>query len=78
MGSGDFAFGTGSGDIVLTLPRGASADIHAETDDGEIEVALDTEGRYTVREEDEIRLKIGGGGSKVDMGTGSGDIRIRN
>jgi len=75
---GEFNVGTGSGDVTLSLPAGASADVHAETHRGEIKVALGDDVQYRYREDDEIELTVGGGGAKVDLGTGSGDIRIRN
>ena len=64
--------------IVLTLPRGASADIHAETDGGSISVNLDDEVDYKYKEDDEVELTVGDGAAQVELGTGSGDIRIRN
>jgi hypothetical protein len=74
---GKFNVGTGSGDVTLSLPSDASADVHAETHRGQIEVALG-DVQYRHREDDEIEFTVGGGGASVDLGTGSGDIRIRN
>jgi hypothetical protein len=78
MGEGKFNVGTGSGDIVLTMPPGASADVHAETNSGEIEVDLGKQAQFSKQEKDEVRLTVGNGGASVDLGTGSGDIRIRS
>jgi hypothetical protein len=60
------------------MPTGASADVHAETHKGEIKVELGGDVQYRYRETDEIELTVGGGGASVELGTGSGDIRIRD
>jgi hypothetical protein len=78
MGNGEYNVGTGSGRIVLTMPRGVSADVHAETDNGRIAVELDDQVEFRQQDEDEVRLSIGGGGARVKLGTGGGDIRIQN
>lgn len=78
MGGGGFTIGTGSGDITLTLPAGSSADVHAETDGGAIEVALGGDVRYGYRSDEEVEFVVGGGGTRVRLGSGNGDIRIRD
>ena len=77
MGSGDMSVGTGSGDISLQLPAGLAADVHAETDRGEIEVDL-AGAEFQQRDEDEVRFTIGGGGSRITLGSGVGDITLRH
>jgi hypothetical protein len=76
MGRGEFEIGTGSGDIELTVSGGVSADVHAETNGGEIWVDL-AAAEFTTQEKDEVRLTVGGGDARVELGTGSGNIRIR-
>jgi hypothetical protein len=76
MGSGEFSVGTGSGDIEVGMPGGASADIHAETDRGEVKVDVAGPVKYSKHEKNEVRMTIGGGGARVKLGSGSGDIRI--
>ena len=76
MGDGEYSVGTGSGDIRFTLPPGASAEVHAETDGGEIVVDL-SDADFSYREEDEVRFAVGGGGATVRLGSGNGDIHLR-
>jgi DUF4097 and DUF4098 domain-containing protein YvlB len=78
MGDGEFNVGTGSGDITLRMPPGATADVHAETHGGKVTVDLDGPVAFDTREEDEVRMTVGQGGARVDLGSGSGDIQIRN
>lgn len=78
MGQGQYEVGTGSGDIDLTVPTGASAAVHAETHSGKIHVNLDAQVDFTKQEKDEVRLTVGGGEARVELGSGSGDIRIRS
>jgi hypothetical protein len=75
---GEYSVGTGSGDITLKMPAGASADVHAETDGGRITVDLAGEVQIRRQEPEEVRLSVGGGGASVDLGSGSGDIRIQD
>jgi DUF4097 and DUF4098 domain-containing protein YvlB len=76
MGRGKYEIGTGSGDIELTVAGGVSAEVHAETSGGNIVVDLDA-AEFSKRAEDEVRLTVGGGDARVELGTGNGDIRIR-
>jgi len=78
MGRGEYNVGTGSGDIVLGIPHGAGAEIHAETDRGRIDVELDDPTDFRRRESDEVRVDVNGGGAEISLGSGTGDIRIRN
>ena len=77
MGRGKCEIGTGSGDIELTVASGMSVDIHAETSDGKVLVDLGA-AEFSKRDDDEIRLTVGNGDARVELGTGSGDIRIRD
>lgn len=74
---GKISLGTGSGDIALDLPPDASAELHAETSSGEIELDLGNRARISQQEPDEVRLTVGAGEAEVELGSGSGDIRIR-
>jgi hypothetical protein len=78
MGDGDYDVGTGSGDITLRMPAGATADVHAETHGGRVTVDLAGDVDFRTQEKDEVRLTVGQGGARVDLGSGSGDIRISN
>lgn len=75
MGSGDFEIDTGSGSITLLVPDSAAADVNADTGSGSVRVDLDN---VTVlhKERDEMRFKIGSGGSRVELDSGSGSIRV--
>jgi hypothetical protein len=76
MGTGRFEIDTGSGSINLHLPPDASADVEAETGSGGIK--LDLAGSYDIRhkDDDEVRVVIGGGAARLVLDTGSGRIRI--
>lgn len=76
MARGKCEIGTGSGDIELTVAGGVSADVHAETSGGTIVVELPG-AAYTKQDKDEVRLTVGSGDARVELGTGSGDIHIR-
>lgn len=76
MGGGEYEIGTGSGDIELTVAGGVSADVHAETSGGKIVVDLDA-AEFSKRDVDEVRLTVGSGDARVELGSGNGDIHIR-
>lgn len=76
MGGGNISVGTGSGDIVLRMPGGTACDVHAETDGGRVDVQV-SGADFSTKEADEVRFTVGGGGSRVRLGSGNGDIRIR-
>jgi len=76
MGSGEYEIGTGSGDIELTLPGGVSASVHAESSGGTVAVDL-AAAEFSKQDKDEVHLTVGNGDARVELGTGSGDIRIR-
>ena len=76
VGRGEYEIGTGSGDIELTLPGGVSADVSAETSGGTVSVDLDA-AEFSKRAKDEVQLTVGNGDARIELGTGSGDIRIR-
>jgi hypothetical protein len=76
MGSGPFRVATGSGRVVLVVPRGASMEVHAETGRGGIDLDLHGEVNMTRNDPDEVAFTVGGGETRVRIGTGSGGIRI--
>lgn len=64
---------TGSGSATVTLPRGAAADLSAEGSSVTLDDAFAFSGR---RERGELVGRIGGGGDRIDIETGSGAVRI--
>jgi len=85
------AFSTLNGDIDLTLPAGAGADVVLRSDNGEIysdfDVALEKRparveserkhGKYRVEVSRELTGKIGAGGPELFLKTFNGDIALR-
>jgi DUF4097 and DUF4098 domain-containing protein YvlB len=73
---GDWRLDTGSGNVTARLPATAAFDLHAHTGSGEIDSdhPLTVQGKLSKHE---LRAKVRGGGYLLDVGTGSGDIRIQ-
>jgi lia operon protein LiaG len=65
---------TGSGDITLKVPPTLAADVDIETSSGEIET--DFEVAVTRHARDHMTGRIGEGGGKIDIETGSGGIKL--
>jgi hypothetical protein len=76
LGSGEVSIGTGSGDIDVDVPAGGGLDVHAETRGGEVNVQMSGV-EFSTQEDDEVRFTVGGGGTRVRLGSGNGDITIR-
>ena len=72
---GDWKIETGSGGVTLKLSAQASFNLHAHTGSGSIESSLPITIQGKVNRS-ELRGAVRGGGSLVNVGTGSGDIRI--
>ena len=74
--TGDADFHTVNGGITLTLPASLSAEVRAETVNGDIEsdFPLTVQGRFGPRR---VRGVIGNGGRTLDLGTVNGSIRLR-
>lgn len=76
-GRGDLYFHTVSGDVTLTVPKGFDADLSMSTVSGDIDsdfpVTLGN-GRMSRRR---LEARIGNGGRKLDVGTVSGDLKLR-
>jgi len=65
---------TGSGDITLRVPPTLAAEVDIETSSGEIET--DFEVAVTRHARDHMTGRIGEGGGKIDIETGSGGIKL--
>lgn len=65
---------TGSGDVRLTVPPTLAAEVDIETSSGEIET--DFEVAVTRHARDHMTGRIGDGGGKIDIETGSGGIKL--
>ncbi len=73
--SGAWKLEAGSGNVTLRLPSQAAFDLHAHTGSGSIESdhPITVQGKLNRHE---LRGKVRGGGALVEVGTGSGNIRI--
>ena len=69
-----FAFESASGDITLSVPEDANAELHVRTQ-GAINPGLPAESRVT-RHEAGFDATLGGGGSELTIRSDSGDVRI--
>ena len=65
---------TGSGDVTLKVPPTLAADVDIETSSGDIET--DFEVAVTRHARDHMTGRIGEGGGKIDIETGSGGIKL--
>jgi hypothetical protein len=74
-GAGGMEIETGSGDIALRLPAQGGFDLDLQTASGDI--SIDPELAIERTGENHLRGKVRGGGARVQIATGSGDIRLR-
>jgi DUF4097 and DUF4098 domain-containing protein YvlB len=65
---------TGSGDVTLKVPPTLAAEVDIETSSGDIET--DFEVAVTRHARDHMTGRIGEGGGKIDVETGSGSIKL--
>ncbi len=74
--SGDVEFETVNGSITLDLPEDSNVDLHASTVNGSIDSALPitVSGRFSRRT---LQGRIGEGGTRLDVSTVNGSIRLR-
>ncbi len=72
---GDWKLDTGSGNVTMRVPSSANFSLYAHTGSGSVNTNLPITITGKVGGH-ELRGKVGTGGSLVDVGTGSGDIRI--
>jgi hypothetical protein len=72
----EMTFSTGSGRIMLTVPANFGAELEGSTGNGEIssDFPMRVEGRINPRH---IRGTLGGGGERLALHSGNGDITIR-
>ena len=73
--AGDWTLHSGSGEITLRLPAKASFDLDAHTDSGQIHFQRTITSQGTMAK-GTLRGRVGSGGSRIEVRTGSGDIRI--
>jgi DUF4097 and DUF4098 domain-containing protein YvlB len=74
--SGGVEFETVNGSITLDLPEESNVDLHASTVNGSIDSALPitVSGRFSRRS---LQGRIGDGGTRLDVSTVNGSIRLR-
>ena len=72
--SDDVNVDTGSGGVVLRVPKGFGAEFVLDTGSGGIDVGLPHE--VTRRERGHLRGRIGDGHARLRVDTGSGGIRV--
>ena len=73
--SGEWTLHAGSGPITVHVPGEAGFDLYAQTSSGHITVDPPLTVQGTIRR-GELRGKVRGGGARVDLSTGSGNIRV--
>jgi DUF4097 and DUF4098 domain-containing protein YvlB len=73
--TGDWTLHAGSGGISVRLPSEAGFDLDAHTSSGEIHTGLPITVQGSIGRGD-LRGKVKGGGMRLELRTGSGDITI--
>jgi hypothetical protein len=73
--TGDWTLHAGSGEITVRLPSETGFDLDARTSSGEIHTGLPIAVQGST-ERGELRGKVKGGGVRLELRTGSGDITI--
>jgi len=73
--TGDWVLHTGSGGVTLKVPDGTGFDLDAHTNSGDISTGMTVETQGTMGH-GELRGKVRGGGVRLEVNTGSGDINI--
>ena len=72
----DWRLHTGSGGVTVRLPSEAAFDLYARTSSGSISVDQPVTVQGTIGRH-ELRGKVRGGGTLVEVETGSGNIRVQ-
>src|ERR1700756_2907900 len=67
---------TGDGNVSLEVPGGLAADVDLHTSDGHIDLDMPVTTEGKVRQ-NEVRVKLNGGGSLLTIRTGDGSIHLR-
>jgi hypothetical protein len=75
-GSNGIEVETGSGDITLRLPAPGGFDLNLQTASGDISIDPQFEVERSVSKK-HVQGKVRGGGARVQITTGSGDIRVK-
>ena len=73
--AGDWTLHAGSGEIIVRLPSETGFDLDAHTSSGEIHTGLPITVQGSLGR-GELRGKVRGGGARLELRTGSGDITI--
>jgi len=73
--AGDWRIHTGSGGVTVRMPSQAAFDLYAHTGSGSISVDQPVTVQGTVGRH-ELRGKVRGGGTRVELETGSGNIHV--
>ena len=73
--TGDWALHAGSGEIIVRLPSETGFDLDAHTSSGEIHTGLPVTVQGSTGH-GELRGRVKGGGARLELRTGSGDITI--
>lgn len=73
--TGDWEIESGSGSVSVTFPANASFELSARTSSGRIRSDFPITVRGAISKK-RLRGKVGGGGPRVDLRSGSGNIRI--
>jgi DUF4097 and DUF4098 domain-containing protein YvlB len=73
--AGDWRIHTGSGEVEVKLPSDAKFNVHAHSSSGGVNVNHPITMQGTLRRND-IEGTVNGGGTMLDISTGSGSIRV--
>jgi hypothetical protein len=74
--TGDWVLHTGSGGVTVRMPDGMGFELDAHTNSGDVSTELPVEAQGTMGH-GELRGKVRGGGVRLEVSTGSGDINIQ-
>jgi hypothetical protein len=75
--SSDWDIETGDGAVTVELPAAFSAELDARSNDGRVSInGFELSGATREREDQEVRGRIGAGGSRLTIRTGDGGIRV--
>jgi DUF4097 and DUF4098 domain-containing protein YvlB len=73
--AGDWRIHTGSGEVEVKLPSDAKFNVHAHSSSGGVHVNHPVTMQGTLRR-NEIEGTVNGGGTMLDVSTGSGSISV--